>query len=191
LAGLSLEWESIMKLDLSEIAAHLGKRIVYEIDEEPIVDAASGLRCVERIKGSLVFSNTGRTIDVRGKARTAVELECSRCLTSYRLPVVLAIEEELPLEGQPWASEEVQAEEELPEEEKEPLFVDNVLDLGEYLRQSILVNVPIKPLCKQTCKGLCPHCGANLNDGPCECPPDSTESPFGALASLLEDEEAS
>jgi len=180
-----------MKLDLSEIAAHLGKRIRYDIDEEPIVDAASGLKCVERAKGSVAFSNTGRTIDVRGKARTALELECGRCLKTYRLPVALAIEEELPIEGQPWASEEIEAEKELPAEEKDPLFVDNVLDLGEYLRQSILVNVPIKPLCEETCKGLCPHCGANLNDGPCECPPDSTESPFGALASLLEEESES
>ena len=180
-----------MKLVLSEIAAHLGKRIGYEIDQEPIVDAASGLKCVEPIKGNIAFGNTGRTIDVRGKCRTTVELECGRCLRTYRLPITLAIEEELPLEGQPWVAEEVESEEELPEEEKDPLFVDNVFDLGEYLRQWILVNMPIKPLCDEGCKGLCPHCGANLNDGSCECPPDATESPFGALASLLEEESES
>jgi len=179
-----------MKLDLSEVAAHLGKRIKYEVDEPPIVDEESGLKCVEPIEGSVAFSNTGRTIDVRGKCHTTIELECGRCLRSYRLPVEMAIEEELPLEGHPWAPEQPDEEiEELPEDEKEPLFVNNIFDLEEYLRQSILVNVPIKPLCEEACKGLCPHCGANLNDGPCDCQPDSTESPFGALASLLDEGE--
>jgi len=180
-----------MKLDLGEIATHLGKRIKYDIDEEPIVDDTGGLRCVERVTGSLAFSNTGRTIDVRGNCRTTVELECARCLRAYRLAVWFDIEEELPLEGHPWVSEEIEEEEALLEEEREPLFVDNVFDLDEYLRQSILVNVPIKPLCEPGCKGLCPRCGANLNDGPCGCGPESVESPFGALSSLLEEESES
>ena len=178
-----------MKLDLSEIAAHLGKRIKYDIDEKPIEDADSGLKCLEPVKGSVAFMNTGRTIDVRGKFQTAIELECGRCLGAYSMPIVAPIDEELPLEGVPWAPEEPDDEEELPEDEKEPLFVDNIFDLEEYLRQLILVNVPIKPLCSEECKGLCVHCGANLNDGSCECPPEGTDSPFGALAALLDDEE--
>lgn len=181
-----------MKLDLSEIAAHLGKRIKYELHEKPPVDADSGLKCVEPIAGEIAFGNTGRTIDVRGKFRTAIELECGRCLRTYQMPVTSTIEEELPIEGVPWAPEVGEEEEDrLPEEEADPLFADNIFDLDEYLRQSILVNVPIKPLCEEDCKGLCPHCGANLNDGSCECPPDSEESPFAVLASLLEKESES
>ena len=107
-----------MKLDLSEIAAHLGKRIKYDIDEEPIVDDEGGLKCVERVTGNVAFSNTGRTIDVRGKGQTTIELECARCLRNYRMPVEFAIEEELLLEGHPWAPEEPD-EEELPEEDEE------------------------------------------------------------------------
>lgn len=179
-----------MKLDLSEIAANLGKRIKYEINEQPLTDTASGLVCVEPVTGSVTFANTGRTIDVRGKFRTAVELECARCLRSYKMPVELPIEEELPLEGSPWAHEQAEEDiEELPEDEKEPLFVDNIFDLEEYLRQSILVSVPIKPLCEDACKGLCPRCGTNLNDGPCECPPDEGDTPFAALRSLVEEDE--
>ena len=180
-----------MKLDLNEIAAHLGKRIKYEINEKPLVDAESGLKCVEPITGSIAFTNTGRTIDVRGKFSTAIEVECGRCLRPYTISVSGTIEEELPLEGMPWVPEVAEDEEELPEDEKEPLFEDNIFDLDEYLRQSILVSVPIKLLCDEECKGLCPLCGANLNDGSCECQPEVTESPFGALASLLEDEEES
>ncbi len=182
-----------MKLDLSEIAAHLGKRIKLELNVEPIVDAESGLKCVEPITGEITFSNTGRTIDVRGKFRSVIELECARCLSAYRMPVDSNIEESLPLEGQPWAPGAVESEdEELLDEEVEPLFVDNIFDLGEYLRQAILVNVPIKPLCDEVCKGLCPRCGVNLNDRSCECAVDEVnESPFGALGSLFEDESES
>lgn len=181
-----------MRLDLSEIAAHLGKRIKYEINEAPIVDPQSGLKCVEPIKGSVAFTNTGETIDARGKFQTTVELDCARCLRAYKMPVEMPIEEELPLEGAPWAAEQQQEDiEELPEDEKEPLFVDHIFDLEEYLRQSILVSVPIKPLCEEVCKGLCPHCGANLNDGPCECPPDTGDSPFAALRTLIKEEDES
>ncbi len=180
-----------MKLDLSEIAANLGKRIKYEINEAPLEDAQSGLKCVEPVTGSVTFANTGKTIDVRGEFRTSVELDCARCLRAYRMSVEMPIEEELPLEGAPWATEQQQEDvEELPEEEKEPLFVDNIFDLEEYLRQSILVNVPIKPLCEEGCKGLCSRCGANLNEGPCGCPPDEEKSPFAALRSLVEDDES-
>lgn len=178
-----------MKLDLTEIAAHLGKRIKYDLDEKPIVDAGSGLKCVEPIIGDVTFTNAGRVIDVRGKFSTTIELECGRCLRSYRLPVQAKIEEALPLEGVPWAPEEPDEEEEILEDEKEPLFVENIFDLGEYLRQTILVSVPIKPLCEDECKGLCVHCGANLNDGPCGCQPEEIDSPFGALASLLDEED--
>lgn len=178
-----------MKLDLSEIAANLGKRIKYDLDETPIVDTESGLKCVEPITGEMTFSNTGRTIDVRGKFKTTIEVECARCLRAYGMPVEMPIEEELPLEGQPWEPEQPQeGEDELPEDEKDPLFVDNIFDLQEYFRQLIVVSVPIKPLCEEACKGLCPHCGANLNDGPCECPPEVADTPFAVLSSLVEED---
>lgn len=179
-----------MKLDLSEIAANLGKRIKYEINETPIVDSDSGLKCVEPITGTITFTNTSETIDVRGKFKASVELDCARCLRTYRMPVEMPIEEELPLEGVARATESQEDVEELPEDEKEPLFEDNIFDLEEYLRQSILVSIPIKPLCEEACKGLCPHCGANLNDGPCECPPDLGDSPFAVLRSLVEEEKS-
>jgi uncharacterized protein len=66
------------------------------------------------------------------------------------------------------------------------LFVENMLDMTEMFRQDILLAMPIKPICSEECKGLCPSCGRNLNEGPCGCPPDAGESAFAALAALLE-----
>ena len=177
-----------MKLDLTEIVAHLGKRIRYDIDEPPIEGFDGALTCVAPITGEVTFTNSGRHIVARGGSRTTVELECSRCLRRCRIGLDLPIEEELPIAGHAPDMREEEIEEELPEEDTEPLFLDGIFDLTELLRQSILVAVPIKPLCSEECKGLCPHCGKNLNDGPCDCPPDSEAGPFAALAELVEEQ---
>lgn len=178
-----------MKLDLHEVAAHLGKRIKYEINEPPIEDVGVGLACVEPIEGEVSFTNAGSSIVARGAFRTVVELDCSRCLSPYSLNVEAAIEEELPLTDRGPESPPDDEKAELPEEEKEPLFVDNVFDLEELLRQSILIAVPIKPVCSEECKGLCARCGRNLNEQPCTCPPEEAASPFAILASLLQEDE--
>lgn len=177
-----------MKLDLSEIAAQVGKRITYEIDEPPAEDLAGGLRCVERIAGEATFTNTGSNIVARGSFRTVVELECGRCLSRYRVDLQIPIQEELPLAGHAPAAED-EDEDELPEEETEPLFEHNVFDLRELLRQLLLVAIPIGPLCSEACQGLCPQCGKNLNEGPCDCTLDEVTSPFSALGALLDDED--
>lgn len=178
-----------MKLDLSEIVTNFGKRMKYEVDEPPLVDPECGLRCIEPITGELVFQNTGRHIVVRGGITTQAELDCSRCLKIFRVPLNLKIEEELPLGSViPEELEEAELEEEELEDDSEPLFVDNVLDLTELIRQTILVNLPIKPLCAQECEGLCPRCGKVLSQGPCECPEETGSSPFAALSALLDEE---
>lgn len=177
-----------MRLDLSEIAVHLGKRISYTIDEPPVEDLGEGMRSVGRVAGKVTFTNTGLNIVTRGSFRTAVEVECARCLRVFRVEIESPIQEELPLRSRPAELGEETCEE-LPEEEREPLFVDNIFDLDELLRQSIVIAIPIKPICSEDCKGLCPHCGADLNKGQCDCPNDEAEGPFAALASLLENEE--
>lgn len=178
-----------MKLDLNEIALNIGKRIKYVLDEKPIEDM-EGVKGVEPIKGEAVFTNTGSTIVVRGNFNTTVELECARCLSCFLMKIDLPIEEELPIAGNTeWEAGEDEEELGLPEEEKEPIFENNIFNLEEVLRQYILVAVPIKPLCSEECKGLCPQCGKNLAEGLCECKVDTVTSPFGALASLLKEEQ--
>ena len=174
-----------MKLDLSEIASHLGKRISYEIDEPTIGEIDENIKGAAPVKGEVTFSNTGRHIVARGHAKTAVDLDCSRCLGRFRIDLELPIEEELRIAGHLPDMAEQEEEEELPEEEKEPLFVDNVFDLGELIRQSILMALPIKPLCSEECKGLCPRCGHNLNEEQCKCPKDEENPAFAELGTLL------
>ncbi|MDO8684709.1 MAG: DUF177 domain-containing protein [Armatimonadota bacterium] len=171
-----------MKLDLSEIARNLGMRFHYEIDEPPIEDET--VACADRIRGHIDFANTGLAIITKGAFETAVKLECSRCLTTFIIPVSSEIDEqfEIPNPAEMIDEEEIVETEE--EQELEPFFVENVLDITELIRQSLILNAPIRPLCDEACKGLCPACGKNLNEGPCECEVKTDSSPFASLAEM-------
>jgi uncharacterized protein len=58
------------------------------------------------------------------------------------------------------------------------------VDLSDHVRSELLVIVPLKPLCGSGCKGLCPSCGANLNEAPCSCEADERDSRWDALKKL-------
>jgi uncharacterized protein len=58
------------------------------------------------------------------------------------------------------------------------------LDLDEVLREGLVIEAPMHPLCSPGCQGLCPRCGANLNQGRCDCEPDA---PSGPMAAILKD----
>ncbi len=114
----------------------------------------------------------GTTVHVRGHLSAGIEPECGRCLERY--PV--ALEQELDLFYLPQPVQNVQE----PEEEDVELgdrdvvvgyHDDHRLDLGEVVREQLFLSLPLKRLCREDCRGLCPSCGKNLNAGSCACPP--------------------
>jgi uncharacterized protein len=171
-----------MKLDLTEIARILGKRYHYVIDEPAIVDDT--VVCTEPIRGKIDFSNTGKLIIAAGDFTTAIQLECSRCLVAFSIPVSSAIEEQFEIPSpEGFVDEEEDHDLEL-EEEVETLFVENKLDLTELIRQNLVLAAPIRPLCSEACKGLCPTCGRNRNDTQCDCDSKAESSPLAKLAEM-------
>ena len=67
------------------------------------------------------------------------------------------------------------------------IYDDVHLDLNYLVLNAILTQLPLRHLCRPDCKGLCPHCGANLNEGPCDC--ENTEiDPRWAILAQLQDE---
>ena len=63
-------------------------------------------------------------------------------------------------------------------------YVDEQIDLEEALRAELLLALPIAPLCRDDCKGLCARCGKDLNEGPCACPPEPKDDRWAALRSV-------
>lgn len=133
------------------------------------------------VQGEVKFTRTHRSILVTGKLRAVVTNTCSRCLREFEQALDFELQEEFfpPRDIFTGASIEDSAD-----EDGFRIGEDNILDLGEAVRQNIIVNLPQKPLCKQDCAGLCAKCGHNLNYGMCSCPEEFDER-WAPLRSLL------
>ena len=116
-----------------------------------------------------------------GTVRTELELGCSRCLEPFRLPVDQAFE----LRYLPQAEASTEPESEVADEDLETSFYrDEQIDLNELLREQFYLALPMKPLCAEACRGLCPQCGTNLNTGTCDCEPVWDDPRLAALREL-------
>lgn len=95
-----------------------------------------------------------------------VELTCSRCLE----PFTLAVATDFDLRYVPRSENLGEGEKEVEEDDLATAFyADDAIDLGHLSMEQIHLALPMKPLCSETCRGLCPQCGTNLNTGSCEC----------------------
>jgi uncharacterized protein len=125
-------------------------------------------------------------IVVRGTASFTVTEECSRCLESYDRKFDVQFEVFCDKIG---ARREEQGAREAEGETFTAFHDGKVLELGPCLREAIVLAFPIKPLCKEDCKGLCPVCGKNLNEGTCNCPKDKLDARWSILDRLTKREE--
>lgn len=135
------------------------------------------------VRGHARLMRTQRGILVHAEFTTVVEQACGRCLE----PVVVPVEGEFEEEWFP--STEILTGLPSPRPDDPDAFLINShheLDLGEALRQYVTTAIPLHVLCDEACAGLCGQCGKNLNQGPCECAPATTEraSPFEVLGAL-------
>ena len=131
---------------------------------------------VDIIKGDvqvfLRILKAGDRLLVNGRANTTASMSCSRCLEGLSYPLDIKFNVEyLPLK------EVIEVgEHELTEEELDVSFYENdQIDVEELVREQILLAVPMKPLCRAECKGICPKCGKNLNEGACSCSTDEID----------------
>lgn len=156
--------EKILQINVSQqLKAGVGATRRYDVSD--VVDI-TGKGCESPVRGEVTLTRTGGGILVKGHLETEVELDCSRCLEPFRCLLALDIEEEY--------SPTIDVTSGLPltlPEEPGTFTTDrqHTLDLTEAVRQHAVMAIPMKPLCREACRGLCPECGANLNLGECKC----------------------
>jgi uncharacterized protein len=127
----------------------------------------------------------GETILIEGKLSTGVRLACSRCLDPFDLKIDTDISTTALPDMTSMSTTDAGDDTELKGEDIDVIFYHGKsIDLGDEIAQQIIMALPFKPLCSQTCKGLCSHCGADLNKAPCQCPAQDESSPFAVLKSL-------
>ena len=122
-------------------------------------------------------------IRVQGELATSVETACARCLE----PVTREVARQLELLYRPQGVDAGREEISVTQAEAEiGYYVGEGVELADILREQILLEVPMKVVCREDCKGLCPSCGHNLNQGACHCPPPVADPRWQALKGLRE-----
>jgi uncharacterized protein len=130
-------------------------------------------------RGQVVFADPGFYL----RARLSYEqtLSCNRCLKPIVEPTEALIELMVLVDRHP----ETESEHALHEQDLGQLYIEEeVLETDPILIEQLQLNVPMKPLCREDCKGLCPKCGADLNAGACSCGEIKADPRWAALASL-------
>ena len=167
-----------MFIDINKIDAD-GLSFERALDLSDLDDGAGQAISAEGVclRGSV--ERDGETVDLAGRLNATVRLSCARCLESFDLPV----DREFVLR--------LVAEEPGPEAAKDGDDDDTVFqapegraDLREIATEQIYLSLPMKPVCHEDCKGLCPVCGANRNVDECGCPREPEDPRLAPLREL-------
>ncbi len=137
-----------------------------DVHFEPIGPAAMDVR----------LGNTGAGIVASGSVTACMRTICVRCLREFDTTLRAGIDGFYVRPGD---------EEGVPEEQETLPIADGRIDLEPAALQALLVDLPFAPVCGEGCKGLCASCGADLNEGTCDCAPIDTKHPFAQLGRLL------
>ena len=153
----------------------------YELDDEQL-DLGDG-RLVRPIKGHVRLTRTQNGVLADADIRGELQVECARCLTEVTQPL------EFPFSEEYYQTVVVNTGATLPKPDEPDVFLideTHKLDLGDAMREYALLSVPMLPLCRDDCRGLCPQCGANLNDGDWGCDTEQSDDRLAVLKQLLD-----
>src|SRR4029453_14510788 len=128
----------------------------------------------------------GEAYRVTGRVATRLQLEGGGCLE----PFEMAGDNPFDLRYVPHVEPATEGEErEVAEDDLTTAFYkEDSIDLGELMHEQFVLALPMKPLCRETCKGLCVHCGTNFNKETCDCAPAWTDPRLGALKNLVKNQ---
>jgi uncharacterized protein len=158
------------------------------LDDAETGEHGAGPVDARQLTGLAKVTRVGDRLLVQGDVAAEVDVECSRCLERITMPVEGTLEEQF----QPTVDVETGAPVARADYDADDITFDidanHMMDLSEPVRQALLVALPMKPLCRADCKGLCPQCGANWNDGSCDCTTEAVDERWSGLRELRLDE---
>lgn len=125
------------------------------------------------VKGSVY--NNGKSLRLEAVASGEMQVHCARCMKPVVVPLDFDIEESFMRE-----------EEGVVDDEDVILFSGNKIEMDDIIADSFFMSVSGKYLCSEDCKGLCPTCGKNLNEGDCDCEDDDIDPRWEALKKIMD-----
>lgn len=126
------------------------------------------------------IERSGTTVAVRGTIAATIEVPCVRCLEA----AVIDVEEPIDVVVLPASEVPEDEDHELAPTEMDLYYVDERLDLKAIIWDYLAVTIPIQPLCRPHCSGLCPSCGVNRNNESCECAAEVVDDRLAVLKKL-------
>ena len=164
-----------MKVLISEIPEEGINAVLKEkVDSETIISPISARLKISKVENEVM---------VKGEVVADVKLQCSRCLTDFSHKL------DIPVEVVYHPLDELKGEERheiMGEELDMDFYSGEEMDLIELMKEQIILNIPMKPLCSDICRGICLKCGKNLNSGDCSCTENETDSRFVIFRNLLD-----
>ena len=163
-----------MRIDVAEMEIGQVLRATFE----ETVDSRTGDVAFDApVTGEVEAGRTSATLYVRGRLTTTAPMVCGRCLGGFRQTLAISVDEEFQIGGAPTGGRGALG----PEDFVVPLGPDRVLDVTEVARQHLLLALPMVPVCRPECRGLCPVCGENLNERECGCRRDAVDPRLAPL----------
>lgn len=156
-------------------------RVALEEDSTRLDLTVEGVVASGRVRAELDIVQGDHIYYCRGRAVCDVEMACSRCLELYRR--TLRGEIEFSIQEVTEGSEPKR--DEIPDNEILIPAGASEVDISASVREALLLELPLKPLCREDCRGICPVCGGNRNEHLCDCKVTTTDSRWDGLRDLL------
>lgn len=169
-----------MLINLTELFTRDGKEKIYtqELEMEKFRAPDGVYDLVEAKPVRLHVMNAGdRTLVLDGSAELSLMIPCSRCLELVKIPFSLNLERTLDMKRTD--------EDRVKDLDEQPYLQGYNLDVDQLVRDELLLNLPMKVLCNEDCKGICNRCGANLNYETCDCDRSSLDPRMSVIQDIF------
>ena len=154
------------------LESSIGDSRVMELDY-PSINVTEDF-VLSPLQGQFIATRISEGLYLNGKLTSVIETTCMRCLTEMSLPIAFMLDE---LFYHP------------PDTAPEGSYTwddTGFIDLSPLVRELSLLEIPMKPICREDCQGLCMVCGQNLNEADCGCEEDDIDPRLAKLRTLLE-----
>ncbi len=167
----------MLQLDVARLKRSPGDTARFDLLEDlpPLELSGEMISFAATVKACLAALNTGKTIAVTGEVGGKLELKCGRCLGTFIYDFAVPFEENYAMTQDTAAGDLLS-------------FSGDYLDVTPEIEKSIYLALPMKALCSEECRGLCPVCGKNLNEDNCGCADEEIDPRLGVLKELLKKE---
>lgn len=160
----------MIDIDIRTALKNEGESGIFHYDG--LADLGSDIVMKEPLVLDAEYCVNDRKVCVKGSFQATLSMTCDRCLADTEIKIQRKFDEMFWPAG--------------AQEEEEYTYQKEMLSLDKMVYDEIVLSLPHQLLCREDCKGICPKCGKDLNDGACECAEDTDETnPFAKLKGLF------